>query len=62
MVRILGFHCCGPGSIPHQGTEILQAVHRGKKKKGTEKYDNGSWPVSWLEKYEVNIIYCIDCH
>ena len=44
MVRILGFHCHGPGSIPHQGTEILQAVHHSKKKV-TEKY-NGSWSVS----------------
>jgi len=26
VVRILGFHCHGPGSIPGWGTEILQAV------------------------------------
>ena len=26
MVRMLDFHCHGPGSIPGQGTEILQAV------------------------------------
>ena len=29
MVRILGFHCPGLGSIPGQGTEILKAVRRG---------------------------------
>ena len=23
VVRILGFHCCGPGSVPGRGTEIL---------------------------------------
>ena len=31
MVRIPGFHCCGPGSIPGRGTEILQAVWCGQK-------------------------------
>ena len=30
---ILGFHCCGPGSIPDWGTEILQAVQHGQKMK-----------------------------
>ena len=29
MVRILGFHCCGPGSVPGQGTEIPPAALRG---------------------------------
>ena len=33
VVRILGFHCCGPGSIPGWETEIPQAVQRGQKKK-----------------------------
>ena len=33
MVRIPGFHCCDPGSIPGQGTEILQAVWHGQNKK-----------------------------
>ena len=32
MVRILRFHCRGLGSIPGQGTEILQAAQRGQKK------------------------------
>ena len=31
MVRIPGFCCCGPGSIPGQGTEILQATQPKKK-------------------------------
>ena len=33
VVRILGFHCHGLGSIPSQRTEILQAMRRGQKKK-----------------------------
>ena len=32
MVRIPGFHCCGPGSVPCQGTEILQAEWCGQKR------------------------------
>ena len=32
MVRIPGFHCHGPGSIPGRGTEIPQAVQCGQKK------------------------------
>ena len=31
VVRIPSFHCCGPGSIPGEGTEISQAVRRGQK-------------------------------
>ena len=33
MVRLLGFHCQGLGSVPGQGTEILQAMWNGQKKK-----------------------------
>ena len=33
MVRILGFHCQGLGSVPGQGTDILQAMWNGQKKK-----------------------------
>ena len=33
VVRIGHFHCCGPGSIPDQGTKIPQGVHCGQKKK-----------------------------
>ena len=41
MVRIPGFHCRGPGSVPGQGTEILagrtaQAQKKKKKKKGQD--------------------------
>ena len=32
MVRILGFHCGGLGSIPGQGTEIPQATEQPKNK------------------------------
>ena len=28
-----GFYCCGPGSIPGQGTGIPQAVQHGQKTK-----------------------------
>ena len=30
-VSILGFHCCGLGSIPGSGTKILQAAWHGQK-------------------------------
>ena len=33
MVRIPGFHCHSPGSIPGQGTDTLQAMWYAKKKK-----------------------------
>ena len=33
VVRILGFHCRGKGSIPGQGTEIPQTAQLGQKKK-----------------------------
>ena len=36
VVNILGFHSCGLGSTPGQGTEILQAICPGKKKKKKE--------------------------
>ena len=36
MVRILGFHCRDPGSIPG-GTEIPKAPRRGQKKKKERK-------------------------
>ena len=37
VVRILGFHCRGLGSVLAQGTEILQAVWCGQKKKKRER-------------------------
>ena len=36
VVRILGFHCCGLGSIPSWETEIPQAMQLGQKKKKNE--------------------------
>ena len=38
VVRICHCHCCGPGSIPGQGTETLKATWHGqnKNKKQTE--------------------------
>ena len=32
VVRILGFHRCAQGSIPDQGTKILQAMQSGQEK------------------------------
>ena len=36
MVRTWCFHCRGPGSIPGQGTKILQACLELVKSSGTE--------------------------
>lgn len=33
MVRVLGFHCCGMGSVPGQETEIPTSSEVQKKKK-----------------------------
>ena len=32
VIRTWLFHCCGPGSVPGQGTKILKAVQPKKKK------------------------------
>ena len=32
VVRTPSFHCCGPGSVPGQGTKILKATWCGQKK------------------------------
>ena len=48
MVRIPGFHCCGPGSIPGQGTEIPQAMEHSQKKQ-TNKKKTTVWPTSLFE-------------
>ena len=37
MVRILGFHCRDPGSVPGLGTEILQTAQHSQKKKKKKK-------------------------
>ena len=31
ILKIWGFHCHGPGSIPGRGTEILKAMQHGQK-------------------------------
>ena len=36
VVRILGFHRHGPGSVSGQGTKILQAAWQKEKRKKTE--------------------------
>ena len=33
VVRSLRFQCCGPGSVPGQGTKIPEAAQHGQKKK-----------------------------
>ena len=48
VVRILGFHCHGAGSIPGQGTENPQAVRRGQKKKNF--YFLYYYPVYYIPK------------
>ena len=40
VVRIPGFHCHGPGSIPGQGTEILHAAQRSQRT-FLQRYTNG---------------------
>ena len=37
VVRILGFHCHGSGSVPGQGTEIPQAAWHDQKKRRKRK-------------------------
>ena len=61
MVRIPGFHCRGPGSIPGQGIEIPQAARHGKKKKLLKNMMVSGLLAQLVEKYDgrVNIIYCI---
>ena len=38
MVRILGIHCHGPGSITGQGTRIPQAVQYGQQQNYSLKF------------------------
>ena len=45
VVRIQCFHCWGPGSIPGQGTKILQAAQLGQKtNKQNHNNKNMDWP------------------
>ena len=32
VVKIQPFHCCGPVSIPGQGTKVVQTMQQGQKK------------------------------
>lgn len=36
VLKIPGAHCCGPGSISAQGSEIPKAVQQGEKKKKSQ--------------------------
>ena len=38
MLRIPGFHCRGPGSIPGRGTETPQTAHRGQNKQKSDDF------------------------
>ena len=58
MVRILGFHCRGPGSIPGQGNEIPQAVQHGQKKKKKKKKKK-MVPVLGSETHPVPDEWCV---
>ena len=46
VIRTRHFHCQGPGSVPGQGTKILQAMQRGKKKKKKVEERSYHWTVS----------------
>ena len=63
MVRIWGFHCHGPGSVPGQGAEILKAVQRsqikkerlltrgeGKKRPHSDPQEGCTPPSVWLAR------------
>ena len=43
VVKIQCFHCHGPGSIPSQGTKILQATHSVAKKRERERLERNFW-------------------
>ena len=52
VVKILGFHCCGLGSISDQGTESLQAAWGGQKNQNTKNYSfliECSWHPCWKD-------------
>ena len=45
--RVPGSHCCGPGPIPGQGTEILQVVQSGQEKKEQASWE-GFYTSEWM--------------
>ena len=62
MVRTRRFHCRGPGSIPGQGTEILQAARRSKKKRKEKENRNRAlisivYASYWILPYDTFGIY-----
>ena len=63
VVRILGFHCHGPGSVPGWGIEIRQAVWHGQKNP-----ENKKTPLDLQDlvqkndvKYLINNLILITC-
>ena len=48
MIRTWCFHCCGPGSIPGQGTKILQAAQSGQNKQKTKQKQKPQQNKLWL--------------
>ena len=48
MVRTWHYHCWGPGSIPGQGTKVLQASQHSKKKNELSGFYDATWPFRCL--------------
>ena len=57
VVRIPGFHCYGPGSIPGQGTEILKALRYSQKKEKTEKKKKSQTPIHDTTRFKKLLNY-----
>ena len=51
MVRTRRFHCCGPGSIPGQGTKTPKALVWPKQNKQKTRVEGGSG-VCWRSRQE----------
>ena len=49
MVRAWCSHCCGPGSIPGLGTNMLQAMQCGQKKIGGIITESRFWVCQGLQ-------------
>ena len=59
MVRTWRFHCCGPGSIPSQGTMIPQAVrHSQKKKKKIKQNLRDQW--AYNKRFNIHTIRVLE--
>ena len=57
VVRILGFHCCGPGSIPGRGINHIALPKRRAMKSGN--FYRG--PVLWLKQNNLPYHGCLTC-